>query len=127
MPAGQLLGRWVAIERSEAVGSPGVLGEQRAELARLRVENAAWAAREAAEPSPLSSGGTSSRLRSSTSTRSPTGSRVAADLADLRDDGCHPPSANTQSPGERALEHVLLLRQNGCSASGLRDWQELQE
>ena len=37
----QLLGRWVAIERSRLVDPPGALdADDRAELARLRVENA---------------------------------------------------------------------------------------
>ena len=37
----QLLGRWVGIERARLVDPPGVLGEtDRAELDRLRVENA---------------------------------------------------------------------------------------
>ena len=36
----QLLGRWVAIERSRAVDPPGALdADERAELERLRVEN----------------------------------------------------------------------------------------
>jgi len=37
----QLLGRWVALERSRLVDPPDVVGEdERTELARLRVENA---------------------------------------------------------------------------------------
>ena len=37
----QLLGKWVAIERSRLDDPPGPVGEdERAELARLRVENA---------------------------------------------------------------------------------------
>jgi transposase len=37
----QLLGRWVGIERSRLVDPPGALDEdERAELARLRTENA---------------------------------------------------------------------------------------
>lgn len=37
----QLLGRWVAIERSRSDGPPGALDvDERAELERLRVENA---------------------------------------------------------------------------------------
>ena len=37
----QLLGKWVAIERSRIDDPPGPVGEdERAELARLRVENA---------------------------------------------------------------------------------------
>lgn len=44
----QLLGRWVAVERSRVVDPPGVVGEDdRAELERLRVENAElWMDRE---------------------------------------------------------------------------------
>jgi transposase len=37
----QLLGRWVAVERSRVVDPPGAVGEdERGELERLRVENA---------------------------------------------------------------------------------------